>query len=143
VSRETEFLTRHKEDLRLAAELCRELQRQAIEVTPRQRKYLRLLAVCKRLEGSARQMAHERGDDFRWLQIGHHYHKVSEMVMRLRHEGHWLRFGALADVFEAGIAKVEKLATAANGMTSMSTSPLLLLPQFLRSKVTAGGIIIP
>ena len=32
-------------------------------------------------------MAHERGDDFRWLQIGNHYHKVSELVMRFRHEG--------------------------------------------------------
>ena len=39
MSRETEFLTRHKDDLRQAAELCRDLQRQVNEVSPRQRKY--------------------------------------------------------------------------------------------------------
>ena len=143
MSRETEFLTRHKEDLRLAAELCRELQRQAIEVTPRQKTYLRLLAVCKRLEGAMRQMAHERGDNFWWLQRAHHYHKVSVMVMRLRHEGHWPQFGPLAEVFGAGIAKVEQQAKQASGVSSMSTSPLLLLPPFLRPKVSAGGIILP
>jgi hypothetical protein len=143
VSRESEFLTRHKEDLRLAAELCRELQKQHIQVTPRQARYLRLLAICRRLEGSARQMAHERGDDFTWLQVGHHYHKVGEMVTKLRHEAKWLKFGPLADVFEAGIAKIDRLATAATGVTSRSTSPLLILPRFLQPKVTPGGIIIP
>ena len=143
MSRESEFLTRHKEDLRKAAELCRDLQRQAIEVSPRQKRYLQLLALCKRLEGSSRQMAHERGDDFTWLQMGHHYNQVAKMAMRLRHEGKWLRFGALADVFDAGAAKIDRLATVANGVTSMSASPLLLLPPFLRPKVSAGGIILP
>ena len=143
MSRESEFLTRHKEDLRKAAELCRDLQRQAVEVTPRQKRYLQLVVICKRLEGSCRQMAHERGDDFTWLQMGHHYNKVSQMITRLRHSGHWLRFGAMADVFDAGLVRVEKLAHMANGVTSMSSSPLLLLPPFLRPKVSPGGIILP
>ena len=105
--------------------------------------YLRLRATCKRLEGSCRQMAHERGDDFTWLQAAHHYNKVSEAAQQLRKKGEWLRFGKLAEVFDASLPKVERLATIANGVTSLSTSPLLVLPPFLRPKVTAGGIIIP
>jgi hypothetical protein len=143
MSRETEFLGRHKEDLRVAAEICRELQKQAVMPTPRQKTYLRLRATCKRLEGSCRQMAHERGDDFTWLQAAHHYNKVSEAAQQLRKKGEWLRFGKLAEVFDASLPKVERLATIANGVTSLSTSPLLVLPPFLRPKVTAGGIIIP
>ena len=111
--------------------------------TPRQKTYLRLRATCKRLEGSCRQMAHERGDDFTWLQAAHHYNKVSEAAQQLRKKGEWLRFGKLAEVFDASLPKVERLATIANGVTSLSTSPLLVLPPFLRPKVTAGGIIIP
>ena len=143
MSRETEVLGRHKEDLRVAAEICRELQKQAVMPTPRQKTYLRLRATCKRLEGSCRQMAHERGDDFTWLQAAHHYNKVSEAAQQLRKKGEWLRFGKLAEVFDASLPKVERLATIANGVTSLSTSPLLVLPPFLRPKVTAGGIIIP
>ena len=143
MSRETEFLGRHKEDLRVAAEICRELQKQAVMPTPRQKTYLRLRATCKRLEGSCRQMAHERGDDFTWLQAAHHYNKVSEAAQQLRKKGEWLRFGKLAEVFDASLPKVERLATIANGVTSLSTSPLLVLPPFLRPKVTAGGVIIP
>ena len=143
MSRETEFLGRHKEDLRVAAEICRELQKQAVMPTPRQKTYLRLRATCKRLEGSCRQMAHERGDDFTWLQAAHHYNKVSEAAQQLRKKGEWLRFGKLAEVIDASLPKVERLATIANGVTSLSTSPLLVLPPFLRPKVTAGGIIIP
>ena len=145
MSRETEFLTRHKEDLRQAAELCRELQKQAVQVTPRQRKYLALRALCKRLEGSCRQMAHERGDDFTWLQAAHHYAQTDKVIQKLRSSGHWLKFGPLADVFEAGIAKIDRLAHTATGVTSRSTSSLLILPKFLRgdAPVTPGGIILP
>jgi|FreactcultureFD7_1027221.scaffolds.fasta_scaffold05845_6 hypothetical protein len=143
MSRETEFLTRHKEDLTQAAEMCRTLQRQAVEVSPRHRTYLRLLQTCKRLEGTCRQMAHERGDDFTWLQLGHHYHAVSRKVTALRHEGKWLLFGKLAEVFEAGMPQVGRLATTATGLTSMSTSPLLILPPYLRGGKMDGRIIVP
>lgn len=143
MSRETEFLTRHKEDLRQAAELCHSLQKEAVEVRPRQKRYMELKAICKRLEGSCRQMAHERGDDFTWLQMAHHYHRVSESVSQLRKAGQWLKFGAMAEVFGAGLARLDRLATAATGLTSRSTSPLLILPSFLRPRTTPGGIILP
>ena len=145
MSRESEFLTRHKDDLRIAAEICRDLQKQAVEVTPRERKYLVLRAVCKRLEGTCRQMGHERGDDFTWLQMGHHYHRVSETIQNLRRTGQWLKFGAMAEVFEAGSVRLDKLANTPTRTTSASATTLVL-PRFLRGlgmPTTPGGIILP
>src|SRR5580698_6406847 len=71
MSRESEFLTRHRDDLKRGAELCRLLQGNMVEARPREKHYLELRLICKRLEGTSRQMAHERGDDFTWLQLGH------------------------------------------------------------------------
>ena len=142
MSRETEFVTRHKEDLIRAAELCRLLQRNALEPRPRELQYLELTKICKRLEGSSRQMAHERGDDFTWLQLGHHYAQVAKLVQKLRRGLKWMAFGELAKVFEAGAVRVERLANTATGTTSMNGSPLLILPRYLQPK-PAGGLILP
>jgi hypothetical protein len=141
MSRETEFLTRHKEDLRRAVELCRLLQRNMVEIAPRTLQYLELRAICKRLEGTSRQMAHERGDDFSWLQLGDLYFRVSKAVTKARNKHDWAAFGEIAKVFEAGIVRVERLATAATGITSRSTSPLLILPRYLQPK--PNGLILP
>lgn len=140
MSRETEFLTRHTEDLRKAAELCRLLQRNVVEKQPREVKYLDLMAICKRLEGTSRQMAHERGDDFTWLSLGQHYFKVGEAVRKCRRRGDWMRFGQLADVFEAGVVKLQRMAELATGRTSMSASGLIL-PPHLRPAPSQGRII--
>lgn len=141
MSRETEFLDRHKEDLRIGAELCRLLQTNAREASPREQRYLRLMQICKRLENTCRQMAHERGDDYTWLQLGNHYFKVGEMVRNLRRGKKWLSFGALAEVFDAGVPKIDRLAHTANGVTSLNSSSLLILPEYLRPK-PAGGLLL-
>ena len=50
-----------------------------------------------------------------------------------------MRFGALADVFEAGIPQIEKLATAATGLSSMSGSPLVVITSVLAVESDARG----
>jgi hypothetical protein len=144
MSREYEFLARHREDLKRGAELCRFLQSQAKAATPRELKYLELRKVCERLEGSARQMAHERGDDFRWLSLANHYVNVGKMVQKLRRSGHWLPFGKLAEVFEAGESRLDRLASMANGITSLNPSGLLILPPHMRvDPAPKPGLILP
>lgn len=142
MSRETEFIQRHTDDCRRGAELCRILQGNANQPSSRELHYLELMTICKRLEGTCRQMAHERGDDFRWLTLGNHYFKVGEMVRKVRRRNDWMRFGQLADVFMVGIEKIKLLATTATGLSSMNASSLLILPPHLRPK-PGGGIILP
>jgi hypothetical protein len=143
MSRETEFVQRHKEDLRRAIELCRQLEKNQVEMSLRGRPTRELMAVCKRLESTCRQMAHERGDDFTWLQLGHHYAQLQKLVLRLRTKEKWAQFGDLAKVFEVGIAKFDQLTAQARGLTSLSTSPLLILPKFLRNQPQPSGLILP
>lgn len=143
MSRETEFIQSHTDDLRRACELCRVLQGNANQPSPRELHYLELMRICKRLEGTCRQMAHERGDDFTWLSLGNHYFRVGEMVRRQRRRKDWMQFGNLAKVFEAGVAKIQKLAETATGRTSLNSSSLLILPSHMRPKPSGGGLIIP
>ena len=146
MSRETEFLTRHKDDLKRGAELCRLLQKNAIEPAPRERHYLELRLICRRLEGTSRQMAHERGDDFRWLSLGNHYVEVGKMILRLRRTGKWMAFADLAKVFEVGLRRIDMLATQATGLTSISgTQPFLVLPPHLRKEAanSNSSLILP
>jgi hypothetical protein len=145
MSRESEFLTRHKDDLKRGAELCRLLQGNMVEARPREKHYLELRLICKRLEGTSRQMAHERGDDFTWLQLGHHYVDVGKKIQALRRAQKWAMFGKMAEVFDAGLARIDRLATAATGLTSLNSSSLLILPKFLRSTPAndASKIILP
>jgi hypothetical protein len=139
MSRESEFLTRHKEDLVRGSELCRLLQRNMIEKQPRELHYLELMKICKRLEGTARQMAHERGDDFTWLSLGNLYFKTGEMVRKCRRRQDWMRFGDLSNVFQAGVSRIDKIAHAATGRSSLSASGLIL-PAHMRPAPT-GRII--
>jgi HPt (histidine-containing phosphotransfer) domain-containing protein len=146
MSRESEFLQRHKEDLRRAIELCRQLESNLAQMSLRGRPTRELMAICKRLEGSCRQMAHERGDDYTWLQLGHHYAQLQKLVLRLRTKEKWGQFGDLAKVFEVGIQKIDRLAETARGITSMSSSPLVILPKFLRGQgvpISPSGLILP
>lgn len=142
MSRETEFLQRHKEDCQRGAELCRVLQGNMVTPRPREMHYLELMQICKRLEGTSRQMAHERGDDFTWLSLGNHYFRVGEMIRKVRRRKDWMRFGGLAEVFDAGVIRVQRLAEAATGRSSMSASSLIL-PAHLRPAKPGGGLIIP
>ena len=69
MSREYEFLARHREDLKRGAELCRFLQSQAKAATPRELKYLELRKVCERLEGSARLAPTPNAEDTLLLEV--------------------------------------------------------------------------
>jgi hypothetical protein len=143
VSRESEFLKRHKDDLTRAAEVCKLLQRNVVEKAPRTQHYLELMRITKRLEGTCRQLAHERGDDFTWLRLGDLYVRVGKSIQSARNGLKWAAFGDIAKVFEAGIARLDRLAHTANGITSLSRSSLLILPAHLQSKPSAGGLILP
>jgi hypothetical protein len=143
MSRETEFLGRFRDDCKRAVELCVALQKQAVEISPREMSYLELRVICKRLEGICRQMAHERGDDFTWLELSNYHVKVSNQIHKLRRLERWLDFGKMADVFRLSLRRIQELAERASGLTSMSASPLLLLPPYLRDKPPQrSGLIV-
>ena len=107
---EHEIITQHQSSLRQARELCVQLQRNAVETSPRGLRYIELTETCKRLEGSARQAAHWRGDA-RWLRLGIFYSQVQKRVRKSFVDQRWMDFGQFALIFEKGLRTLDDLAT--------------------------------
>ena len=146
MAQEHEVLARCRDDLRRGKELCLSLKKNAIEHAPRELSYIELKTLCRRLEESCRQMAHERGDDerrmaFPWIELAHHFKKLADAVQKLRRGHRWLLFGDLAEVFERHTRNIAILANRATGNTSLS-GQLLILPPWLRSK-PQSSLILP
>jgi hypothetical protein len=107
---EHEIITQHQSSLRQARELCLTLQRNEIETRPRGLNYVELRAACERLEGSARQAAHWRGDT-RWLRLGIYYSQVQKRIRKSFVQQRWMDFGKFALIFEKGLRTLDDLAT--------------------------------
>jgi hypothetical protein len=165
MSQESEFLERHRADLRQAAELCTLLQRGAVELVERRQRHLRALRrLCRSMGAACRVVAMERGEDeirgsgefgaFPWLERANFYAaKVPAVIDRIARDGRtwsgspaWLQFGQVRAVFETGLAALDRLATRPSGNTSKSFRPgqsLLILPPYLQKRPTPRGIILP
>lgn len=111
---ESEILSQHQASLRQARELCLELQRNAVETRPRGAVYMDLKDCCKRLEGSARQAGHWRGD-YRWFNLGIYYAKVQKQIRKSFVVGRWMDFGQFALIFAKGLRCLDELATRPTG----------------------------
>lgn len=126
---EPEILSQHQASLRQARECCLALQINAVETRPRGALYIDLKLALKRLEGTCRQLAHNRGDA-RWLRLAQVYMgkdktlpasrtgielrtspSAEAIAERLFRGGQWLAFGELAKVFELGLRRADALAT--------------------------------
>jgi hypothetical protein len=145
MSRETEDFTLAREAMRRSIELCNELKLNANEPSPRTLKYIELRKMVKRVEKICRDISHERGDDFTWLELGNYFGtKLDKAVQFYRNNHRWTKFGELAAVFELCLHKFEILANRKTEVSSFSRErPLLLLPQFLRKTPQPGRIILP
>jgi hypothetical protein len=75
------------------------------------------------------------------VERGNYFHKISNMVQKLRRGAKWLLFADLAKVFEANLVQMQRAAERATGQSSLS-GQLLILPPFLQDKRANGGHII-
>ena len=148
MAQEHEIIARMKDDLKRGAELCRRLQKNAVEMAPREMTYMELKRLCRRLEDSCRQITHERGDDerrtgFTWLELSNHFKKLSDAIQSRVRECKWLEFGKLAEVFDLNLKRIPELAEKRSEQSSLS-GQLLILPRHLRGDVPKNsGLILP
>jgi hypothetical protein len=105
---EHEILSRHVQALQEAKDQCLwfSTQQDKERAAPRGHHYTLLREALKLAEGSARQMAHYRGDA-RWVRIGAFCAKLMRKVQILYVGQQWRKLGLLAEVFDGQMWKVE------------------------------------
>lgn len=112
---ESEILSQHRGQLRIAFEACERLKMNAVEPRPRGHDYRQLKDATAKLEGTCRQMFHWRGDEAEWLRLGAIYARAAKTAHRLFLAESWALFGSLAELFQAGMRRVDDLAERPTG----------------------------
>ncbi len=117
---EREILDRHRQSLFEARDHCLWLATQQRDdfAAPRGARYTKLRKNLKELEGSARQMAHFRGDA-RWIRLGTVYAKAMPIAQRNYIAQKWKTFGELVQIFEKGIRSCDEIANKKTGVSGL------------------------
>lgn len=113
---EQEILDRHQQSLKEARDHCLWLssQQDQCNAAPRGGRYVRLRRALNELEGSARQMAHWRGDA-RWIKLGTMYARAMQ-IAQVKYIGqNWKAFGQMVGLFDRGLRTLDELATRKTG----------------------------
>jgi hypothetical protein len=136
MSREPEFIAKHKEALAQAYEACQALKMNAVDPAPRGWHYQRLVAANKELDGTCRQLFHWRGDDARWLKLGAIYTRASKVAARCLMLEKWAEFHQLAALYELGARRLMEMAERPTGRSiDKLVLPGDISPWFEASKV--------
>lgn len=108
---EQEILDRHAQSLKEARDCCQWLNAQQDDTNhaPRGARYVALRKALDQLEGSARQMAHFRGDA-RWIRLGTVYARAMQMAQRKYIGQNWGFFGQMIAIFDKGMHSLDELA---------------------------------
>jgi hypothetical protein len=118
---EAEIVSRHKQALGEAHSACQELGRNAdpLYLAPRGKHYIALRQAIEHLEGSARQMAHFRGDA-RWTKLGFLYARLLQSIQPLYVRTRWAEFGKMAAFFGPdGQRRLDELQTRKTGKSGL------------------------
>ena len=106
---ESEIYSVLSDNFRIAREQC-----EAIGRGPNGPAYVRLGRAIDKIEGCCRQMGHWRGDA-RWFRLGMIYKEGREAAKTLYLGQRWGEFSRFSQVWEAGLARVTRLAESATG----------------------------
>lgn len=139
---EQEILDRHRQALGEADRACQNLSRNADpdHKAPRGKEYGDLKRALDNLEGSARQMAHHRGDT-RWLKLGVVYAKAMRGAQQKFIGQKWAWFAELRQLFHLGHRRLAELAEEKTGRTGLilpKRTDWLVLPDW-RSPFNPAG----
>lgn len=118
---ENEIIARHIQSLGEAHAACQELGRNAADdyLAPRGKHYAALKDALNKLEGSARQMAHFRGDA-RWLKLGMIYARLMRMCQAKYIGQSWNAFNEMLEFFgPLGRRRLEDLRDRKTGKSGL------------------------